>query len=344
MTDHPDLGRGAAILGTSGPVLGADEAAFFRDYDPFGFILFARNVDTPDQLRRLTGDLRQAVGRNAVILVDQEGGRVQRLRAPHWREWLPPLDEVARVQAAGHDPARALWLRYRIIAQELRAVGIDGNCAPCADLVWPDTHPFLKNRCLGDRPDRVAHLARAVADALLAGGVLPVVKHLPGHGRANADTHHHLPTVAAPLAELQATDFAPFAALADLPMAMTAHIVFSALDGAAPATQSAAMIALIRGTIGFDGLLMTDDLNMQALSGDLGLRTARAMAAGCDLALHCKGDLAEMQAVAAAAGDMGAPARARAAQALRARRAPAPVDLRALTAEHRALLSGAAHV
>jgi beta-N-acetylhexosaminidase len=334
-------GTGATIFGCAGPVLGADERAFFRQADPFGFILFARNVENPDQLRRLTGDLRAAVGRDAPILIDQEGGRVQRLRAPFWREWLPPLDMIERV---GPDhAARAMAIRYRIISDELRAVGIDANCAPCADIASDTTHPFLRNRCYGTDPATVAALARAVADAHLAGGVLPVVKHLPGHGRSTADTHHDLPTVTEDAATLAATDFAPFRALNDLPMAMTAHIVFSAFDPDHPATQSAAMIDVIRDRIGFSGLLMTDDLNMQALSGNLSERTARSVAAGCDLALHCKGALDEMEAVALAAGTMGSATITRAQRALARRTAPMAVDIPALGAELSALLHGNAH-
>ncbi len=302
-------GSGAAIFGCEGPVLTLAERDFFRDGDPFGFILFARNVESPAQLRRLTGDLRAAVGRDAPVLVDQEGGRVQRLRAPHWREWAPPLETVAR---AGDRAARAMALRAMLIAAELRAVGIDANCAPVADIALPATHPFLRNRCYGETVETVIGVARAVAEAHLAMGVLPVVKHMPGHGRSMNDTHHDLPTVTADRASLAASDFAPFRALKDLPMAMTAHIVFSAYDGENPATQSPAVLRAIRDEIGFAGLLITDDLNMQALSGDLAQRTARSLAAGCDIALHCKGDLAEMQQVAAAAGAMGEATRARA--------------------------------
>lgn len=330
------IGTGAAIFGCAGPVLLPQERDFFRDYDPFGFIIFARNVESPDQLRRLTGDLRAAVGRDAPILVDQEGGRVQRLRAPHWREWLPPLDQVTQ---AGAGAARSMWLRARIIADELRAVGIDSNCAPCADIAGDATHPFLRNRCYGADATTVTTMARAVADGLLAGGVLPVAKHLPGHGRATQDTHHDLPTVTVDAATLAATDFAPFAALADLPMAMTAHIIFAAHDPDHPATQSRIMMQVIRNQIGFQGLLMTDDLNMDALAGDLSQRTARAIAAGCDIALHCKGDFAQMQAVAAAAGDMRPETRARATAALAHRRAPEPADIPALEAELAQLLS-----
>ena len=330
-----DIGRGAAIFGCAGPRLGPEERDFFREFDPFGFILFARNVEDPELLRRLTSDLRAAVGRNAPILVDQEGGRVQRLRAPHWREWTPPLDFV---RAAGPGAVRAMGLRYRLIARELLAVGIDANCAPVGDLITPTTHPFLKNRCYGSDPAEVAAIARAVAEAHLAEGVLPVVKHMPGHGGTVVDAHHDLPTVDASRAQLAAEDFAPFRALADMPMAMTGHLVFSAYD-TRPVTQSPVMVEVIRLDIGFGGLLMTDDLNMQALTGTLAERAARSLAAGVDLALHCKGDLAEMQAVAGAAGEMTSAAQRRARAALAMRRVPEPVDIEALEAELSAMMA-----
>lgn len=332
------IGRMAAIFGCDGLTLTADERAFFRDADPFGFILFARNIDTPDQVERLTRSLRDAVGRDAPILIDQEGGRVQRMRAPHWRNWTPPLDAAS---LAGPQAAHVLALRARIIAEELRTVGIDANCAPVADIAGPETHPFLRNRCYGETAAQVSSRARAVADAHLAAGVLPVVKHLPGHGRATADTHLHLPTVTASRDELAAQDFAPFKALNDLPMAMTAHIIFAAYDADRPATQSPEMIKAIRQEIGFQGLLMTDDLNMQALSGRLGQRTRAAMDAGCDIALHCKGDMAEMLEVAAEAGDMRLETQAR-AQAALARRIPSDtVDITALEADLAAMGQGA---
>ena len=331
-----DIGSGSAIFGCAGPVLGQEERGFFRDFDPFGFIIFARNVEDPDQLRRLTGDLRASVGREALILVDQEGGRVQRLRPPHWQEWPAPLDMVS---AAGANAARAMALRYRLIARELRAVGIDANCAPVADLAGNQTHPFLRNRCYSFDPAAVSQIARAVAEAHLAEGVLPVIKHMPGHGRSTADTHHDLPTVTEDRATLWHSDFAPFRSLADLPIAMTAHVVFAAY-GDRPATQSPEIVRVIRDEIGFAGLLVTDDLNMQALAGDLASRTAASMAAGCDLALHCKGDLAEMQAVAAAAGSMGSATRLRAKSALAARLAPTPIDIAELRAELSKLCPG----
>ena len=319
----------ACIFGCEGPALGDAERAFFAETAPWGFILFARNVQTPDQLRRLTGDLRDAVGRDAPIFVDQEGGRVQRLRAPYWREWLPPLDTV---EAAGPQAPLAMYLRARLIAAELHAVGIDGNCAPTVDIAGPLTHPFLRNRCYGSDLDTVVAVARAVAKGLLDGGVLPVMKHMPGHGRATIDTHLDLPRVTDAAEDLLRSDFAAFRALADLPLGMTAHIVFSAYDDQ-PATCSAPMIRVIRDQIGFGGLLMTDDLSMQALSGTIGERAAASRRAGCDVMLHCNGNLGDMQAVAAASGVLAGAALARAEAALAARRTPDAADPKALDAE-----------
>jgi beta-N-acetylhexosaminidase len=319
----------ACIFGCEGPALGDAERAFFAETAPWGFILFARNVQTPDQLRRLTGDLRDAVGRDAPIFVDQEGGRVQRLRAPYWREWLPPLDTV---EAAGPQAPLAMYLRARLIAAELHAVGIDGNCAPTVDIAGPLTHPFLRNRCYGSDLDTVVAVARAVAKGLLDGGVLPVMKHMPGHGRATIDTHLDLPRVTDAAEDLLRSDFAAFRALADLPLGMTAHIVFSAYDDQ-PATCSAPMIRVIRDQIGFGGLLMTDDLSMQALSGTIGERAAASRRAGCDVMLHCNGNLGDMQAVAAASGALAGAALTRAEAALAARRTPDTADPKALDAE-----------
>jgi beta-N-acetylhexosaminidase len=332
------LARRAVIFGCDGPRLTPDEAAFFRAADPWGFVLFARNVETPDQLRRLTGELRAAVGWEAPVLIDQEGGRVQRMRAPHWREWLPPLDQCDR---AGRSAARSMYLRYRIMADELRAAGIDVNCAPCGDLAGEATHPFLRNRCYGSEPGRVAGIARAVATGLMAGGVLPVMKHMPGHGRATVDSHEALPRTDASPEELGLTDFAVFRALSDLPLGMTAHVVFEAFDNR-PATLSARMIRLIREEIGFDGLLMSDDIGMGALGGTVASRGAAAIAAGCDVVLHCNATLPEREAMAGAVGRMSEAARLRGDRALRARRNPQPIDIPAAEAELAALLDGQA--
>ncbi|WP_028092041.1 beta-N-acetylhexosaminidase [Pseudodonghicola xiamenensis] len=327
---------GATILDAEGLRLSADEISLFRDTNPFGFILFARNIDGPDQIRALCDDMREAVGREAPILIDQEGGRVQRLRAPLWREWLPPLDHVAR---AGEDAERAMFLRYRLIAAELRDLGIDTDCAPMADLAGAETHPFLKNRCYGSDPETVARLARAVADGLMAGGVLPVLKHIPGHGRATQDSHFDLPHVAADAEELDDTDFAAFRMLNDLPMGMTAHLVYEALDDR-PATLSPAVMAMIRDQIGFDGLIMTDDISMKALRGDLADLSRASLAAGCGVVLLCNASLEERRAVAEAAGEMTETAQARAEAALAARQAPETLDIQAAEDELSRLMGG----
>ena len=331
---------GATILDAQGLRLSADEKALFRDADPFGFILFARNLETPDQIRALCDEMRAAVGRDAPITIDQEGGRVQRLRPPLGRDWTPPLDFVAQAADAAE---AAMRLRYRLIAHDLRALGIDSNCAPLVDVATEETHPFLRNRCYGTDPAAVARLGRAAADGMLAGGVLPVVKHIPGHGRATADSHHDLPRVRAPRRDLAAQDYAPFAALADLPMAMTAHVVYEAVDDL-PATLSPATIAAIRHEIGFDGLLMTDDMSMKALQGDLGDLSSRAIAAGCDVVLLCNAALADRARVAEAAGRMTAAAQRRAEAVLAARQSPDTVDIPALEAQLEALLDGRPHV
>tara|TARA_R110002051_G_scaffold52574_2_gene99774 strand:- start:5837 stop:6826 length:990 start_codon:yes stop_codon:yes gene_type:complete len=325
----------ATILGPEGRVVTDWEKGFFREVSPFGFIVFSRNIADPDQVRRLTGDLREAVGRNAPILIDQEGGRVQRMRSPHWREYLPALDQMEKA----HDPMRAQWIRNRLIAQELFDVGIDVNCAPLADLVEDETHPVLRNRLYSEDVETVVAAARACADAFLAGGVLPVLKHIPGYGRASVDSHKELPTVNVDRNALEAHDFKPFTALNDLAMGMTAHIVFTNIDPDQPATTSPKMMRLIREDIGFDGLIMSDDISMEALCGTISERAAASIAAGCDLALHCNGNPAEMDAVARAAGDMTAQATIRADRALAQRKAPEKIDIAGLIAELEALLA-----
>ena len=329
------MSANATIFGLSGLRLTPDEVAFFRDADPWGFILFARNVDTPDQLRALTASLRDLMGRDVPILIDQEGGRVQRMRAPHWREYLPALDQMARAS----DPLRAHWLRNRLISAELHDVGIDVNCAPLADLVEAQTHPVLRNRLSGETAATVIAAARACAAAFVAGGVLPVLKHIPGYGRASVDSHLSLPRVDASRDDLVARDFAPFAALTDIRMGMTAHIVFSDIDLDAPATTSPTMMRLIRDQIGFGGLIMTDDIGMEALTGTPAMRAAASIAAGCDIVLHCNGDMAEMPAVAEAAGAMTPAAQARALHALAERQPPSPIDIDATVHEFEALLA-----
>ncbi|NDV51883.1 beta-N-acetylhexosaminidase [Salipiger sp. PrR003] len=327
---------GATILAPLGLTLSAEEKRFFAEANPFGFILFARNVESAEHLRALTSDLRAAVGWHAPVFTDQEGGRVQRLRAPLATEFLPPLDEVAQ---AGETAARAMELRFRIIAAELRAVGIDGNCAPMLDVARPGTHAFLRNRCYAEDVETVVAMGQAVVKGLTDGGVLPVMKHLPGHGLAQLDSHKDLPRVSAPREELEDIDFAAFRPFADLPLAMTAHLVYEGLN-TRPATVDPEMIALIRENIGFQGLLMSDDLSMEALSGSIGERSAATVAAGCDVVLHCNGKMDDMRPVVEAAGQMTEAAQSRAEAALAARTIPAEIDIAALKAEHEALLAG----
>lgn len=332
------MAASATILGCAGETLSPVELRFFAEVAPWGFILFKRNVRDPAQLLALTSELRSAVGRDCPILIDQEGGRVQRLGTPHWRQWYPPLDQIER---AGPERAtRSMYLRARLIADELRAVGIDVNCAPLADVARDSTHPFLRNRLYGGTADAVSANAIAVSDGLLAGGVLPVIKHIPGHGLGSVDSHHDLPRVTASCAALEAEDFAAFRPLAHLPLGMSAHVVYEAIDPDLPATLSPTVIRLIREEIGFDGVLMTDDLSMNALPGAIGDRAARARAAGCDLILHCNGDLAEMTSVVASAGALDGAARRRTDTALAARRAPDPLDIASVEADLANLLDG----
>lgn len=315
----------AAIYGLEGTTPSPAESAFFRDADPWGLILFARNIDTPEQVRRLTSALRDSVGRDAPILIDQEGGRVQRLGPPHWRKWQPMRDlcEDATDELALHE---AITSRYLAIAAELRAVGIDVNCVPVLDVPQPNAHPIIGDRAFGTTAAEIALRGREAAAALLAGGILPVIKHLPGHGRALADSHEALPRVTATLDELRRADFLPFRSMRDAPLGMTAHIVYDAIDPDRCATLSPDAIALIRGELGFDGLLMTDDLSMHALQGPMAERAADALAAGCDLVLHCNGEMPEMQAIAGAVGALTDQAARRSQRALALRQAPEPVS------------------
>ncbi|GFE63609.1 beta-N-acetylhexosaminidase [Litoreibacter roseus] len=334
--DHPPDTTGAYIFGCAGETLSDTERAFFTESAPWGFILFARNITDRDQLKNLTDDLREAVGWNAPVLIDQEGGRVQRMGPPVWRNYLPALDQVA---ASGAHAARAMYLRNRLIAHDLHEVGIDVNCAPLADVIRPESHPILKNRCYGEDVETVVALARACAEGLADGGVVPVLKHIPGYGRAVVDGHKALPVVDAPMSELQAVDFAPFAQLRDLPMGMTAHIVLSELDSM-PATTSPKVMEMIRTEMGFQNLIMTDDISMEALSGSVAERSRAALDAGCDLILHCNGDMTEMASVAAACGVQTPDIQDRCARALSHRKAPTDIDISALDSEFQALIAG----
>jgi beta-N-acetylhexosaminidase len=320
----------AFITGLSGLNVSANERAFLREAQPWGLIIFKQNVNTPQQVTELTKSFRDAVGWAAPVLVDQEGGRVQRLGPPHWPIFPPGARYGAiydRDVASGLAAAR---LGGHLIAAELSVLGIDVDCLPLADVLVPGADPVIGDRAYGTEPGKVAAIAGAIAQGLLAGGVLPVLKHLPGHGRASVDSHAKLPVVDTDRATLESTDFAAFRPLASLPLGMTAHVVFSAIDPVAPATTSVTMVReVIRGFIGFRGLLMSDDVSMKALSGTIAERSRAAFAAGCDVVLHCKGDLNEMSAVASQAPELKGDAVKRAEAALAQRSAPEAFDVNA---------------
>jgi len=330
----------AFITGVAGTSLTDAERAFLREAQPWGLIVFARNVADPDQLRRLTAEFRNILGRDAPVLVDQEGGRVQRLGPPHWPKYPPAAAYSRLYERDGAKGLAAAALGGRLIAADLHGVGIDVDCAPVADIPVAEADPIIGDRAFGMEPKAVVALAGAFARGLIEGGVLPVLKHMPGHGRATADSHNKLPVVTVERATLEATDFAAFRGLADLPMAMSAHVVFTAIDPVTPATASAAIVRnVIRGSIGYQGLLMSDDVSMGALSGSLGERTRTVLSAGCcDVVLHCDGDMAEMEAVAAAAPVLEGEAARRAAAALAQRQPPATIDLVEKRAEFVALM------
>ncbi|MFN0217458.1 MAG: beta-N-acetylhexosaminidase [Hyphomicrobium sp.] len=293
----------ALIVGLSGGVLTAEERAFLADAQPAGLILFSRNVGDPAAILPLVDSARAAVGRDDVlILIDQEGGRVQRLKSPSARD-LPPAATYADLYRRDPDAAlKAAFAVARLAAEDLRRYGVTMNCAPVLDAPVDGAHDIIGDRAYGRAPAQIIALAREVARGLLAGGVVPIIKHIPGHGRATADSHLELPVVSTPHAVLSATDFAPFKALADQPAAMTAHVVFSDIDPDAPASASAKVTRdIIRGEIGFDGLLISDDLSMKALTGPMRQRAEAMIRAGSDIALHCNGDLAEMRQAAGGA-------------------------------------------
>ncbi len=325
----------AFITGISGTELNGEERAFIESERPWGFILFKRNVDTPNQVALLVQDLKRLAGRSEVpILIDQEGGRVQRLGLPHWPLYPPGALFGTLYDADPECGLKAAHLSARLIAADLSDLGITVDCLPLADVPVAGADAIIGDRAYGAEPEKVAKIARAVAEGLAEGGILPVLKHIPGHGRATADSHLRLPEVKASVSDLKRTDFAAFRPLAHLPMAMTAHVVFSAIDPVHPATTSATIIReVIRGVIGFQGLLMSDDVSMNALSGSIAERTRAILAAGCDIVLHCNGKLNEMQEVAAETPELSGKALQRAHQALASRRAPQPLDRRAARAE-----------
>jgi beta-N-acetylhexosaminidase len=317
----------AFITGIAGTKLSDRERAFLRDAQPWGFILFIRNLDGPEQLRRLIGEIRSTVGWAAPVLIDQEGGRIQRLGPPHWPLYPPGAAYAALYARDRHAALAAARLGARLIAADLDALGIDVDCLPIADVPVAGADPVVGDRAYGTDPAQVSAIAGAIAEGLGEGGVLPVLKHIPGHGRATADSHAKLPVVNTNRAVLEATDFAAFRPLAALPLAMTAHVVFTAIDPIAPATISATIVRdVIRDSIGFDGLLMSDDISMGALSGSIVERTRAAVAAGCDVVLHCNGEMAEMSAVADGVSELAGDALRRANAALAAKRKPAPLD------------------
>jgi len=333
----------AFIVGCSGLALTADERAFLRDAEPWGLILFGRNVGDVEQICALVADFREAVGRaDAPVLIDQEGGRVQRIRPPLALSHPPAArygELYARDPEAGIAAAR---IGAELMAGELVAMGITVDCLPVLDLPVGGMTQAIGDRAYADAPEAVAALGRAVTEGMLAGGVLPVIKHMPGHGRATVDSHYHLPRVQADRATLEARDFAPFRALSHAPVGMTGHLVFEAIDPDRPATLSPIVLSeIVRGCIGFDGLLMSDDLSMKALSGPVGASAAGALAAGCDLALHCNGDMGEMREVAAAAPRLEGRSAERAAAALALIATPAGADLVALADQRDRLLERA---
>jgi beta-N-acetylhexosaminidase len=319
----------AFITGVEGLVLSAAESSFLRAAEPWGLILFSRNVESPEQVRRLVSAFRAAVGRqDAPVLIDQEGGRVQRLGPPHWPLYPSGASYAALYAADRLRGLAAARLGARLIAADLYDLGITVDCLPLADVPVPGADSVIGDRAYGTTAEMVADIGAAVAEGLMEGGVLPVLKHLPGHGRANADSHQRLPVVAADAATLAATDFAAFRALASLPLGMTAHVVYAAIDPVAPATTSPRVISeVIRGQIGFDGALMSDDVSMGALNGSIGERTRASFAAGCDLVLHCNGQLPEMQEVAQNSPPLAGEAARRTDAALRARRLPCDTDV-----------------
>ena len=333
----------AFITGVSGPELNAAEREFIRLERPWGFILFKRNIETPAQVILLISELRKELGEpDAPVLIDQEGGRVQRFGPPNWPAY-PPGAVFGRLydidRALGLSAAR---LSARLIAADLIETGVTVDCLPLADVPVAGADAVIGDRAYGTEPGKVAAIARAVTEGLEQGGILPVLKHIPGHGRATADTHLKLPVVDTSKAELERTDFAAFQPLADLPMAMTAHVVFSALDPAHPATTSATIIEqVIRGVIGFQGLLMSDDVSMNALAGSIAERTRAVFAAGCDMVLHCNGKLDEMREVARETPQLSGKALQRAKRALASRKAPQACDRLAARAELDALINRA---
>ena len=319
---------GAYIFGCSGLELSKEEKSFFSEAQPWGFILFSRNIKSRLQLRALTRQLRDTVGRNIPILIDQEGGRVQRMRSPEWKEYLPALEQVKKADNA----LRIMYLRSRLIAYDLQEVGIDVNCAPIADILRADTHPILANRCYSTSIDEVVQVSRAVANGLIDGGVLPILKHIPGYGRAVVDGHEELPNVSERFDVLKVTDFLAFKRLADLPISMTAHVKYTDIDSL-PATISKKIIKMIRDEIQFKNLLITDDISMRALAGSISERAELSLKAGCDIVLHCNGELNEMVQIAKVCGYLSGSSKRRSEIALNCRKPSNSVNIAEVKSE-----------
>jgi beta-N-acetylhexosaminidase len=336
--------RSRAIYGCAGTSLSAAEKSFFRETRPWGFILFARNISEPAQVQALVAELRDTIGDSvAPILTDQEGGRVARLKPPHWRE-RPPAARFGQLYAQDQERGRdACYINARLIANDLASLGITVDCLPVLDVPIPGAHDVIGDRAFARDPATIIALGKAQIEGLMDGGVLPVMKHIPGHGRAGSDSHLALPRVSAKPEELSASDFVTFRSLSECPIAMTAHVVYESIDPQRPATTSPKVIRdVIRGEIGFNGLLMSDDLSMKALDGALSVRARLALFAGCDLALHCNGDMDEMRHVAAGVSELKGPALKRSEHALAHLAAPSPFDHEAAEARLVALLGATA--
>jgi beta-N-acetylhexosaminidase len=330
----------AAIFDCEGATLTADEKAFFKEVNPYGYILFVRHCGSPEEVKRLVGELKSLSGNDRLpILIDQEGGRVARLKPPHWPKY-PPASVYAAMALRDREKAhRATYINARLIARDLYDLGITVDCAPLADLPVEGAHEIISDRAFGTDPDRVIFLGRAMAAGLMDGGIVPVLKHIPGHGRAFADSHFELPVVRESLETLRKTDFVPFKALASLPMAMTAHVLYTAIDEKNMATQSKPVIDLIRGELGFSGLLMSDDLSMKAMTGTLEERARTTLAAGCDVILHCNATLAEKQEAAKGVKPLEGIHLARAEKAMQAVKPPKTYDHQQARSQLDALLS-----
>jgi len=332
--------RSRAIFGCAGTELTAEERDFFREIRPWGFILFGRNIEKPEQIKRLVRSLREIVNDPLTpVLIDQEGGRVARLKPPQWKE-RPPAQRFADLHTTAPEDAReAAYLNARLIARDLTDLGINVDCLPVLDVPVEGAHDIIGDRAYGRDPAVIIDLARAVIEGIIEGGVLPVMKHIPGHGRAGADSHLSLPRVSATAEELSASDFVTFRSLNNCPLAMTAHVVYEAIDAQRPATTSPKLIRdVIRGEMGFDGLLMSDDLSMEALSGTLAHRAKASLFAGCDVVLHCNGNLMEMREISTELKPLEDIHLKRADAALAHLSAPAEFDIQAGEARLAALL------